>query len=86
MLVNINTIAAMDLFEVVNETYGVDPDEPIPVDDDDGHIVIPQTPLKFRSTDLTILHQQVNPLGSTSNYGIDLYEETLNLILTFTPL
>ena len=51
----------MDLFEAVNESYGVDPDGPIPVDDDDGQIVIPQIPLKFRSTDLAILHQQVNP-------------------------
>ena len=61
LLLQNSQLAAMDFFEAVNESYGVDQDGPIPVDDDDGHIVIPQTPLKFRSTDLAILHQQVNP-------------------------
>ena len=74
----------MDFFEKVNENYGIDPDGPAPVDDDEG-IVIPQTPLKFSSTDLSALNGQVDPLGSTNNYSIDLYEQTVGFIITFTP-
>ena len=88
LLLQNSQLAAMDFFEHVNENYGIDPEGPAPVDDDDdsGRILIPQTPLKFSNTDLGILNQQVNPLGSTSNYGIDLYEQTVRLIITFTPL
>ena len=89
LLLQNSGLAAMDFFEIVTDNYGVDPDGPVPVDDDDddeGNITLPQNPLKFSSNYLAILHQQVNPLGSTSNYGIDLYEQTLNLLSIFTPL
>jgi len=81
------TTSSHGFFKTINENYGIDPEGPAPVDNDDGEgIVIPQTPLKFSSADLSTLNQQVDPLGSTNNYGIDLYEQTLRLIITFTPL
>jgi len=43
-------LAAMDCFENVIESYGIDPEGPAAVDDDDGEdIVISQTLLKFNS-------------------------------------
>ena len=70
LLLQNSQLAAMDVFDNVSENYGIDPEGPAPIDDDGG-IVIPQTPLKFSSTDLDTLNQQVNPLGSMNNYGID---------------
>ena len=74
LLLQNSQLAATDFFEAVNEGYGVGQDGPIPVDDDDGHIVIPQTPLKFRSTDLAILYQQVNPFESTNDPKINILQ------------
>ena len=64
LLLQNSGLAAMDFFENVTDSYGVDPDGPVPLDDDDeDNIIIPQNPLKFSSSDLAILHQRVNPLG-----------------------
>ena len=67
--------------------YGVDSDGPISTDDDDfNRIKTPQTILKFSEADNTLLQQTVDSLAPSDNYGIDLNEQTLPLITTFTPI
>ena len=77
LLLQNSQLAAMDFFDNVSENYGIDPEGPAPIDDDDSGIVIPQTPLKFNSTDLDILNQQVNPLGSTINLRCNFVTDRL---------
>ena len=80
-------MSALDFCDNVDNDYGVDPDGPIPTDDVDCNgITIPQTTLKFSEADSTSLQQAVGPLApSSDNYEIDLNEQTLSLITTFTP-
>ena len=78
-------LLALDFCDNVDNDYGVDPNEPIATDNDDCNgITIPQTTLKFSEADDTLLQQTVGPLTSLDNYGIDLYEQALVLITTFT--
>ena len=87
LLLQNSGLAAMDFFLSVDEDYGVDPNGPNAVEDeDDGCIAIPQTTLKFSESDASLLRQNVDPLAPSQNYGLELYEQTLNVILTFTPL
>ena len=79
-------MSALDFFDNVDGDYGVDPDGPISADDHDGIITIPQTTLKFSEADNMLLQQTVDPLAPSDNYGIDLYEQALALIVTFTPI
>ena len=79
-------LTAMDFFEAIDEDYGIDPDGPTAADEDQNGIVIPQTTLKFSDADNILLSQSVDPLGPSQDFGIDLYEQTVALITTFTPL
>ena len=79
-------LTAMDFFEEIDEDYGIDPDGPTAGDEDQNGIVIPQTTLKFSDADNILLSQSVDPLGPSQDFGIDLYERTVALITTFTPL
>ena len=57
-------MTATDFFETVEENYGVDPDGPNAVDNEEhvGRISIPQTTLKFSEADNSLLRQNVDPL------------------------
>lgn len=81
-------LTAMDFFETIDEDYGIDPDGPTApdLDEDQNGIIIPQTTLKFSDADTALLHQSVDPLAPSQDFGIDLYEQTVALITTFTPL
>ena len=87
LLLQHSNLSALDFFENIDNNYGIDPDGPVSVDDtEDDVITIPQTTLKFSEADYSFLQQNIDPNGPTDNYGIDLYEQTLSLISTFTPL
>jgi len=80
-------LSALDFFGTVDDNYGIDPDGQVSIDnaESDG-ITIPQTTLKFSETDYSLLQQTIDPYGQTDNYGIDLYEQNVQLISTFIPL
>ena len=84
LLLQNSGISALDFFHSVDEMYGVDPDGPIPLSDQS--VLVPQTQLKFSDSDIQLLKQRVDPCGITENYGIDLYELTLQFISTLTPI
>ena len=89
MLLQNSQLAALDFFENVGEEYGIDPEGPLPsahLESTANDISVPSSRLKFSDVDLTALHQTVNPNAVSENYGIDLYERTLNFIANLTPV
>lgn len=77
---------AFDFSDVVDEYYGFDEDGPTPSLEDSEGVQVPQSSLKFRDSDLTALRDAVDPTSLSSEYGIDLYEETVQYISSLTPV
>lgn len=87
LLLQNSQLAALDFFHQVDLDYGIDSDGPLPVGSDDmERVSVPQTTLRFSNADMTIIHQNIDPCGYSENFGIDLYEQTVNLISTLNPL
>ena len=82
ILLQNSDIPGLDFFLEVDEYYGIDPDGPIPVDSD-GHIDVPQSSVHFSERHMEILRGRINPCASSDNFGIDIYEQTLEIILSF---
>jgi hypothetical protein len=79
LLLRHSNLTAMEFFERVDESNGVDDDGPEPYDQD-GTVTVFQINFQLQPAALKLLQNTVDPLGSTENYGIDVYEQTLNLI------
>ena len=73
-------LTAMDFFEDVEDSYGVDDEGPEPTDSDEGAVSVPQLNFELHSTDLQRLRDTVDPLSPSNSYGIDLYEQTVDFI------
>lgn len=52
--------------------------------DDSGEeaVIIPETDVPLDALDLDELDDKISPLMETTNYGIDLYEKTLDFVST----
>lgn len=72
--------AGVDFFDVVDDMYGVD-EEGIAVQDDEG-VHVPQCSFSLEDAHFEQLQQRVSPLTSSDNYGIELYEHTLDFLTT----
>ena len=83
LLLQNSQLAALDFFHAVDETYGIDLDGPVPLSEG---VSVPQTSFTFSADDILSLQQSVDPCGITDNYGIDLYEQTLQFISNLTPI
>lgn len=79
LLLQHSGLAALDFFECVDDAYGIDPDEPIQSESDDG-VMVPETRFSLNNEDFIRLQQVVDPLGVSEDYGIDFYERTLRFI------
>ena len=77
-------IPALYFFHSADDMYGIDPDGPIPVAEES--ISVPQSTLRFSDTDKQSFQQHFDPLGVSDNYGIDLYEQTIQFISSFIPI
>ena len=77
-------IPGLDFFHLVDETYGIDAVGPISLSEDLQSVSIPQSPLRFSDTDIQSLRGLIDRCAVSENYGIDLYEETLQFISTLT--
>ena len=82
ILLQNSQMAGLDFFHQVDEYYGIDPNGPIPTDSD-AHVGVPESPLHFSDSDLSSLRQTVDPCAPSDNHAIDLYEQTLEIILNF---
>ena len=71
-------LTAMDVFDTVDEShYGVDGDEITPMESEAGSVIVPESLIHIPVSDLADLREEVNPLDSSENYGIELYESVL---------
>ena len=77
-----SNVDAFDYAEAVDSNYGLDPDiTVIP-----NEAVVPENPIKFLESDIQALKIAIDPLGVSDNHGIDIYEQTLQLISTFNQV
>lgn len=82
LLQNSNLIAS-DFDSVIDDYYGVDHESYL-TSGDNENVQIPQSTIRFAEHDLFILTQNVDPMSPSDTYGIDLYEQTLEIMSTFT--
>jgi len=59
--------------------YGVE-EQGISVSDASNSVIIPDNPFSLTEEQLQQLHQLIDPLTSSQNHGIELYEATVELI------
>ena len=74
-------LAALNFFETVDDTFGLDPDAP-PAVDAGRTVVVPDIDCHLNEDRLTRLRQHVDPLSTYESYGMDvrLYEQELEII------
>ena len=87
LLLQNSQLAGLDFFQEVRDDYGVDPDGPVPAHSDGAlGVCVPESKLKFTDIDVACLQRNVDAISPSENYGIDLYEQTLDFICTLTPI
>ena len=80
-LCNSGTIA-LDFFEhIQTDSYGID-EEGLALDEDPDAVVIPENTFVLTDEQYQQLQQNVNPLIESDNHGIELYEQTIQFIVT----
>lgn len=68
----------VDFFNSVGDMYGA-VESGLAVQDDEG-VHVPECTFSLEDEHFTQLKQTVNPLASSDNYGIELYEQSLDFI------
>ena len=74
-------LTAMDFFDVVNDSYG-DEEEGLVGDDDDTEdgVTVPPLAIELSDEQTQQLTQQINPLEECEDYGVNLYEHTIDFL------
>lgn len=80
LLLQHSGLNALDFFDTVDDTYGIDVEGPIP--SDEGHVIVPEVSFQLSREDFARLQHVVNPLGACDDYGMCLYEQTLQFLTT----
>ena len=73
-------LSALDFFEDIDDSYGIDTEGPTP--SDEGNVVVPEISLNVNEEDFSRLQQLVDPLAVCDDYGINLYQQTVEFIKT----
>ena len=81
-----SNLTALDFFDTVDVTYGVDDDEGLVLDEENITVVVPDIMYHISEDHLHCLQQCVDPLAPSDNYGIDIYEHTLQFLRTLPTL
>ena len=71
-------LIALDFFDRVDEDYYGVEEEGLHVDDEG--VIVPDRQFELQEGHFEVLQHEVNPLLPSSNYGIELYETTLQVI------
>lgn len=80
LILQTSNVEALDFGEPADNNYGIDPDVyGVP----DEAVVVPENPIKFSYADMQALKLAINPLDVSDNHGIDIYEQTLQVISTY---
>ena len=72
-------LTAMDIFEQVDDSYGIDTDEITP-SLPESEVTIPELRISIPLADLSDLQLQFDPLSKSDNYGIEIYEDILSFL------
>ena len=67
---------ALDFFEEVLDTYGIEDTGNTSVDDDEQGIEVPPIDIRISEQQMEMLQNLVNPLDSSEEFGVDLFEST----------
>ena len=62
-------------------TYGIDPDGPVPVQDDQYAVVVPRSEIELTENQYLHLTTQIDPLSDDRENGIDLFIRCKNLLI-----
>ena len=74
-------LSALDFLDEVDDTYGVDDaDDAMEAPLEAETVAVPESVLTFSDAVLRELAQRVNPLSESDNYGIDLYQEAVDIL------
>ena len=76
LLLQHSGLTALDCFNEVDHSYGIDEEGP-EASDEEGTVVVPELNFQLSPTDYQRLRDHVDPLSPSENYGIDLYEQTV---------
>ena len=78
-------LAAVDFFENTEPDYGIDYEasEAYVNVDSSPEVIIPPTRIQLPSEHQELLYIRVNPLAASTNYGIELYEEAVQMLHEF---
>ena len=74
---------AVDFFDSASELYGVDfEDDSIPPDDDpeDAGVMIPTIQVDISDEQIEDLKATIDPLSNSDDYGLDIYQRTLDFL------
>ena len=71
---------AVDFFSQVGVNYGIDQYETIIPTPEDNTVTVPDCRIVIPDTDMERLQQEVNPLAHSDNYGIELYEQVVEIL------
>ena len=72
-------LVALDFFDHVSSEYRVEDGDPIAENIDEG-IPIPRSTIHLTDDQQALLQNEVNPLESSENYGIDIYIKTVEVL------
>ena len=78
LLLQHSGLQALDFFEAVDETYGIDDSGPVPIPE--GSVVVPEIELFLSESDFDSLQQTIDPLGPSDNFGVDIYGQVLTFL------
>lgn len=66
-------LVALDFFEEVSNSYGIDEDGALGDNETEGTVTIPRISFQLDQSQLHQLKQTINPLDHCPNYGINIY-------------
>lgn len=73
-------LVAMDFFNNVNDTNGIDEEQVITSSNDNPGVTVPRIHFELTDEHMSNLQTRVNPLEESNNFGIDLYITSLEVI------
>ena len=73
-------MVALDFFDVIGDRYGMDDSTMVIDNSDDDEVVIPENSIQLTRRQLDYLQARVDPLTNSDNYGIELYESTIDIL------
>ena len=76
-------IAALDFFNDVDDSYGIDEEEEISMPEEPGSVVIPESTIRLAPEHLELRQQRINPLAVCDDHAVGMYESTVQLLESF---